>query len=87
MGTPKLPGEKNSAPGGYEFRCHRTDCIYRTPSADTDHRIHSCNYFSCTGKTRIAGLPKDQIDPALCPHYKKGRRVKPDKNRILGEST
>lgn len=44
----------------------------------TDTNANSCNYFFLTGRSRIAQLPPDQRDPAVCPLYipRSGETVK-----------
>lgn len=51
-------------------RCKRINCIYHMPEGSD----YGCNYAACTGHTRLAQLPEDMQDPAVCPLYKRGGR-------------
>lgn len=58
------------------FRCKHKDCMYTGISnRQYNPENHGCNYMGVTGKSRIAQLPDDQRDPALCPFYKRGKKV------------
>lgn len=52
------------------IRCKRKNCIYHMP----DESYYGCNYAACTGHARLAQLPDDMQDPAVCPLYKRGDR-------------
>ncbi|MBQ1235960.1 MAG: helix-turn-helix domain-containing protein [Oscillospiraceae bacterium] len=61
------------------FRCRHPDCIYRNPvlSNENTHSFqNACNYASITGKTRLGQLPPNMRDPAKCPFYESGKRIK-----------
>lgn len=68
-------------------RCNKLDCQYHTEVSKDGSFIHGCNYMMITGHSRIAQLPEDQRDPAVCPLYEKGKRRHPSKKMIVGGAT
>lgn len=49
--------------GRYEHRYKRKSCVYSMPNGSD----FGCNYAGVTGHTRLAQLPPDMYDPAVCP--------------------
>lgn len=52
------------------YKCQRMSCCYHMPKFSE----YGCNYAGITGHTRLAQLPEDKQDPAVCPLYKRGKR-------------
>ena len=67
MSTPKLPGGLPYTYG--KGRCRHPDCIYSNSRKTIGHYFGNCNYMQITGRSRIADLPEELRDPALCPKY------------------
>lgn len=67
-----LAGKADNIMGQRVYKCQRKSCCYHMP----EYSEHGCNYAGITGHTRLAQLPEDKQDPAVCPLYKRGRRKK-----------
>lgn len=65
-----VPAKRKVGAGVKTGRCKKKSCIYHTG----EHKEYGCNYAGVTGHTRIAQLPEELQDPAVCPLYKRGKR-------------
>lgn len=68
--------------GRNEYRCKRKSCVYSMPR----NSEFGCNYAGITGHTRLAQLPPDMHDPAVCPLYERGKRRKALMSSALPET-